>query len=121
MGDHQDTITEWAQSASTFRRLQAYAVKPDGSREPIDGATIVVEFDDERALIISLCERMEGEGLAICSLPQSAIKPAESDIGSDAESQASPTAASRHSLIVMRSGGANLLYLSPQLLGSLRE
>lgn len=76
MGDPGDTILGWAQHASASRRLHAYGVAADGTRKPIDGDVIVVELDAERALMISLSERVPGEGLAsaacrLLSAPQS--------------------------------------------------
>lgn len=102
MSDHWDTIARSAQMAPGSRRLKAYAVLPDGTRVPLDAAAIVVELDDDRGLVVSLSERRQGEGVAVRSLPQG-----------DAEA----TDPSSHSLILMRSGGANLLYLSPERLG----
>ena len=48
MNDHPDVIADWARYASGFRRLKAYAIASDGSREPLDCAAIHVELDDER-------------------------------------------------------------------------
>jgi hypothetical protein len=97
MSDHWDTINEWAKHASTFRKLKAYGVSANGTRQHLDCDAIAIELDEERSLIVSLAERIAGEGVAICSLPQGD--------------------SSKFSLIVMRSGGANLLYLSPELHG----
>lgn len=112
MSDHWESINEWAQHASTFRRLKAYGVSGDGTRQPLDCDAIYIEIDDERGLIVSLSERRAGEGVAICSLPQGE----KSIIASESEeAKPSATIASPFSLLVMRSGGANLLYLSPEL------
>lgn len=97
MSDHEDTINAWARHASTWGKLKAYGVSTDGSRVPLDCEAIHIELDEERGLIVSLAERIDGEGVAICSLPQGGP--------------------SQFSLIVMRSGGANLLYLSPEIHG----
>ena len=122
MNDQRDVIAEWARYASGFRRLKTYAVFPDGSRELLECAAIHVELDDERGLIIALAERMDGEGVAVCSLPQGAIGDAQGDAAAVAPEEAQGDALSaspaNQSLIVMRSGGANLLYLSPQRLGA---
>lgn len=94
-----DTIMQWVQEASPIHRLNAYGVASDGSRMPLDCEVIVVELDAERRLLIALSERGAGEGVAICSLPPAV----------------SPSAQARFSTLSMRSGGANLFYLSPEL------
>lgn len=114
MSDHWDTINEWAQYASSFRRLKAYGVSADGSRKPLDCDAIVIELDDDRGLIVSLSERTPGEGVAICSLPQGERPPASSDSEGEEPSLMGPAC---YSVLVMRSGGANLLYLSPERRG----
>jgi hypothetical protein len=125
MNDRPDIIAEWGRYASSFRRLKAYAISPDGSREPLDCAAIHVELDDERGLIIALAERMDGEGVAVCSLPQGGITAAQSNTADEAQSgvQADATVKSlaNQSVIVMRSGGANLVYLSPERLAGGRR
>lgn len=65
-------------------------------------------------LTISLAERIEGEGLAVCSLPSGRFE-AEEPV---AEPESLNPAPSNPSVIVIRSGGANLVYLSPERLGS---
>lgn len=125
MNDQPDVIADWARYASGFRRLRAYAVSPDGSREPLDCAAIHVELDDGRGLIIALAERMDGEGVAVSSLPQSTIGAALSDPPAEAPADVhnDPELATPadQSVIVMRSGGANLVYLSPQRLAGGRR
>lgn len=110
--DHGDPVTEWAQAAATFRQLKAYGVSADGTRQQLDCDAIVIELDGERGLIVSLSERRAGEGVAICSLPR-AEQPSLSFDAQEAEP--SPTNASQFSVLSVRSGGANLLYLSPEL------
>lgn len=117
MNDKPDIIAEWAQYASEFRRLEAYAIGSDGTRQPLDCAAVYVVLDDERGLIIALGERMEGEGVAICSLPQVDISAAQSDAGhaqADAQGNTASLPPTNQSVIAMRSGGANLIYLSPE-------
>ncbi len=114
MSDHATTITEWAQYASSFRKLQAYTVSADGTRQPLEGDALVIELDGERSLILSLSERREGEGVALCSLPQADGSTATAD---PEATNAPSTTPSRFSILVMRSGGANLLYVSPELHG----
>ncbi|MEB3305532.1 MAG: hypothetical protein VKL58_04880 [Cyanobacteriota bacterium] len=118
MHDHWHTITEWAQHASTFRKLKAYGISADGSRQPLDCEAIDIELDEERGLIVSLAERMAGEGVAICSLPQGQppSEPSDPERGEHVPSGPSP-----FSVLVMRSGGANLLYLSPECHGQAGE
>ncbi|MEB3260375.1 MAG: hypothetical protein VKP63_07100 [Cyanobacteriota bacterium] len=99
MSDHQTTIKEWAQYASSCRKLKAYGVSAAGSRQLLDGEVIVIDLDEERSLLVTLSERMEGEGVAIVSLPEGGPTPPPS----------------RFSRLVTRSGGANLLYVSPEL------
>lgn len=111
MDDPSDTISDWARYASTFRKLKAYAISADGSRQPLDCAAIHIELDEERGLIVCLSERRAGEGVAICSLPQGE----RPSVPSDSETAIpTPANASPFSLLVLRSGGANLLYLSPE-------
>jgi hypothetical protein len=112
MSDHLDTIAEWAQYASAFRKLKAYGVSADGSRHSLDCDAIVIELDDERGLIVSLSERLAGEGVAICSLPRGESPSVSPD---PKEAEPGPRATSKFSMLVMRSGGANLLYVSPEL------
>lgn len=57
MGDHRVSIREWAQQTSGFWRLKAYTVSPDGFRQPIDGAAIVVELDEDRGSMLARFER----------------------------------------------------------------
>ncbi|MEB3352963.1 MAG: hypothetical protein VKM34_01815 [Cyanobacteriota bacterium] len=108
MSDHWHTIAEWAQHASAFRKLKAYGVTADGTRQLLDCEAILIELDEERGLIVALAERKAGEGVAICSLPQGP-QPSAAESGDQP-----PLDPSHGSLIVMRSGGANLLYLSPE-------
>ncbi|MEB3317040.1 MAG: hypothetical protein VKO39_02705 [Cyanobacteriota bacterium] len=112
MSDHWDTINARAEDAATFRLLKAYAVCADGSRQPLDCAAIYIELDDQRGLVVSLAERQAGEGVAICSLPQGAL-PVSASPSDGSASTASPSAG--FSTLVLRSGGANLVYLSPEL------
>lgn len=120
MNDQLDVNAGWVRYASGFRWLKAFAVCPDGSREPFDCAAIHVTPDDGRGLIVALAERIESEGVSICSLSMAAIAAAPSgapaDAHADVQNDAAAASPANQSVIVMCSGGANLLDLSLQRL-----
>ncbi len=94
-----------------FRALKAYTVNSDGSALPIEGENIYIEIENERGLLIPLQERRDNEGISIRSFPAEemyfdSLKP---------DGKGSLISAPfKSSSIVIRNGGANLVYISPE-------
>ena len=94
-----------------WRRLRAHAIRADGTHEQLNCDAVYIELDEERGLLVSLNERCANEGVAILSLPEGTVDPASFKPREDGMLISAPT---RSSSLVMRGGGGNLLYVSPE-------
>lgn len=106
MSDQWEAIERWAAPAPGSTQLSAYGINADGTRVPLNCEAIYVALDDERGFIISLSERLAGEGLAIRSMPERALS-----TGNELENTA------QFSSLAVRAGGANLFYVNVELHG----
>jgi len=95
-----------------FRPIKAYVVNSDGSTSPIEGENIYLEVDNERGLFIPLCERVENEGIGIMSMPHGWVDEDTATRRNDGSLLTSPV---KSSSIVIRNGGGNLVYISPEV------
>lgn len=111
MIDKWQSIARRAEGNPAFRRLNAYAVSSDGTHKQLDCQAVYIELDEERGVLIPLYERSHNEGVAIFSMPDGKVDPASFRPREDGMLISAPT---RSSSLVMRSGGSNLLYVSPE-------
>lgn len=94
-----------------FRSLKAYTINADGTSSPISGENIYIEIDEERGLLIPLAERSENEGVSIRSLPEEELDETSFQPNGEGSLVSSEL---KCSSIVIRNGGSNLIYVSPE-------